>query len=76
MQKVRFFMIFIKLLKITKTELEVAAIFPEQFWKAHGVYFMDFKFFETNLYFLTPFRNQNGMMPLLKIVKALYRSGS
>ena len=69
-------MIFIKLPKITKTELEVAAIFPERFWKAHDVCFTNFKFFEQNLYFLTSFRNQNGMMPLLKIAKASYRSGS
>ena len=69
-------MIFIKLPKITKTELEVAAIFPERFWKAHDVYFTDFKFFEQNLYFLTSFRNQNGMMPLRFSIKASYRSGS
>ena len=42
-------MIFIKLPKIIKNELEVAAIFPERFWKAHDVYFTDFKFFEQTL---------------------------
>ena len=76
MQKVQFFMIFIKIPKIIKNELEVAAIFPERFWKAHDVYFTDFNFFEQNLHFLTPFRNQNGMMSLSKIVKVSYRSGS
>ena len=55
-------MIFIKLPKITKTELEVAAIFPERFWKAEGPHFSNIKVASTNSPIFMPFWNHNGII--------------
>ena len=48
-----------------KIVLEVAATFPERFWKAEGPYFSKMKFASTKLRFFTPFRNQNGIIQKL-----------
>ena len=60
------FLAFLTKLQIDiKSQLEVAATFPERFWKAEGPYFSKMKFASTKLRFFTPFRNQNGIIQKL-----------
>ena len=75
-QKSRFLQKLTQLQKYAKNNWEVAAEFPERFWKDYGPYFPKIKIASTKLWFFIPFGNQNGIILLFPEAKESYRFGS